>query len=310
MAQNTRELRRRIKATKSIRQITKAMEMIAASKMRKAQLAALASRPYADLAWEILSSLYGKDKSLSEEQVGSYIKFLGSYTENENQTKQLIILITSNRGLCGSLNSQLVNEALNLAKSDKNNYSFVAVGRKGLRSLLRQGFNVLASFDSFENQPDFNAIRPIAKIVMDKFLASEVSRVIVVYADFISTLQYKIRSKQLLPLTPYNVVLSGGVKLDINTKDSERNNKTEILFEPSPEEILSSLLPRLIELQVYQSIVENLASEHSARMVNMKNASDSARDIINDLTLTYNSLRQASITADLADIIGGRMAVK
>ncbi|KKR47279.1 MAG: ATP synthase gamma chain [Parcubacteria group bacterium GW2011_GWA2_40_8] len=303
MAQNTRELRRRIKSTKSIRQITKAMEMIAASKMRKAQLAALSSRPYSVLAWEMLSSVAEKSEQFAGADAELFYKFL-SRGIKVNLNKELIILITSNRGLCGSLNSQLVNAAFSIVKNNKDTfdelsaskYSFIIVGRKGLRSALRLGLDVFASYDGFENQPTFADTLPIARSVMDSFAGGQFKSVKLIYADFISTLKYEIRVTQLLP---------------INIGDESVETKhAEFLFEPSPAEVLNSLIPRLIELQVYQALVENLASEHSARMVNMKNASDSARDIINDLTLTYNSVRQASITADLADIIGGRMAVK
>ncbi len=295
MAQNTRELRRRIKSTKSIRQITKAMEMIAASKMRKAQLAALASRPYSVLAWEMLSSVAEKAKQFSGYESEPFYKFLSKGVKI-NFDKELIVLITSNRGLCGSLNSQLVNAAFSLAKQNKDKYSFVVVGKKGLRSSLRLGLSVFASYNGFETQPAFADTLPIARSVMDSFVAGQFKSVKLVYADFISTLKYEIRVTQLLPINIGN--------------ESNATKHAEFLFEPSPAEVLNSLIPRLIELQVYQALVENLASEHSARMVNMKNASDSARDIINDLTLTYNSVRQASITADLADIIGGRMAIK
>ena len=303
MAQNTRELRRRIKSTKSIRQITKAMEMIAASKMRKAQLAALSSRPYSVLAWEMLSSVAEKSEQFAGADAELFYKFL-SRGIKVNLNKELIILITSNRGLCGSLNSQLVNAAFSIVKNNKDTfdelsaskYSFIIVGRKGLRSALRLGLDVFASYDGFENQPTFADTLPIARSVMDSFAGGQFKSVKLIYADFISTLKYEIRVTQLLP---------------INIGDESVETKhAEFLFEPSPAEVLNSLIPRLIELQVYQALVENLASEHSARMVNMKNASDSARDIINDLTLTYNSVRQASITADLADIIGGRMAIK
>ena len=303
MAQNTRELRRRIKSTKSIRQITKAMEMIAASKMRRAQLAALSSRPYSVLAWEMLSSVAEKSEQFAGADAELFYKFLSKGIK-VNLNKELIILITSNRGLCGSLNSQLVNAAFSIVKNNKDTfdelsaskYSFIIVGRKGLRSALRLGLDVFASYDGFENQPTFADTLPIARSVMDSFAGGQFKSVKLIYADFISTLKYEIRVTQLLP---------------INIGDESVETKhAEFLFEPSPAEVLNSLIPRLIELQVYQALVENLASEHSARMVNMKNASDSARDIINDLTLTYNSVRQASITADLADIIGGRMALK
>lgn len=308
MAQNTRDLRRRIKSTKSIRQITKAMEMIAASKMRKAQLAALASRPYAVLAWEMLSSLQGIERGDVIEKLGARGKMLRE--PEQDGGKSLVVLITSNRGLCGSLNSQLVNEAWTLAKENKENFVFVSVGRKGTRALSRLGLTMRASFDGFENQPTTQEIWPIADVTVNAFLAEDFSRVFVLYADFISTLQYKVRVRQLLPITAQAVVYSGGVQLEIGKHVETKKIANDLLFEPNPEDVLGYLLPRLTELQLYQLILENMASEHSARMINMKNASDSARDLISDLTLTYNSLRQASITADLADIIGGRMAVK
>ncbi|OHA49225.1 MAG: ATP synthase F1 subunit gamma [Candidatus Terrybacteria bacterium RIFCSPHIGHO2_01_FULL_58_15] len=288
MPVNTRELRRRIRATKSVKQITKAMEMIAASKMRKAQLAALASRPYAHLAWEMLVAL-GASIARSGSENAAVHPLL---REGAAEGPRLVLVLTPNRGLCGSLSAQVLSEA-RMGRGSEVHY--VSVGKKGQRALARLKLPVVAHFNGFETQPAVAEVRPIAKMLMDAFIAEEVVAVDVVYADFISTLQYRVRRQALLPLR-----IADGL---------QQATTPEFLFEPSPAAALQELMPRLTELLVYQAILEGLASEHSARMVAMQGASRAADDLIDDFTLTYNAARQAAITGELADIVGGRLAV-
>ncbi|OHA48182.1 MAG: ATP synthase F1 subunit gamma [Candidatus Terrybacteria bacterium RIFCSPHIGHO2_01_FULL_48_17] len=284
MPANIRDLRRRIRATQSIGKITRAMEMIAASKMRKAQQAAVRSKAYAATSWELLQALGAaipKDQSLHP------------LLKSGDRGVPLVVLITPNRGLCGALPTQIVQEGSRKAESDSQ---FMAIGKKGERALLRRKKNLVASFDGFEAAPNAVDIRPIARTIIDLFLSEEINEVRLVYAEFISTVKYEPRALALLPISG-----TGNQKSEIST---------EYLFEPNPAEVLDALLPRLIELEIYQAILESLASEHSARMVSMRNASDAARDLLGDFTLTYNSLRQQVITTELADIVGGLKALR
>lgn len=295
MPGNVQELRHRIKATKSIKQITKAMEMIAASKMRRAQTAALQSRPYADLAWEMVGEIMGE----SEEGTHPLLQ------RAKKEQTALTLVIEPNRGLCGSLPTQISIKALEELEGVTQRY--ISVGRKAERALGNAGATIVAHFKGFESQPTTSEIRPITQILTQAFLDGEVDVVYVVYADFISTLEYKVKRVRLLPI--------GQRDPDIGTVGQHEGEeipaapRIEFLFEPSPEAVLDSLLPRLLELTVYQVMVEALASEHSSRMVTMQNASKAADDLIEEFTLTYNSVRQAAITAEIAEITGGRLAV-
>jgi len=290
MPQSTRELRRRIKTTQSLRKITKAMEMIAASKMRRAQVSALASKPYSALAWEMRSAL-----STSYYLPSTNSEIIHPLLKIPTTGLPLIVLITSNRGLCGSLNTVVVNHALGLVK-DSSDSVFVSIGKKGERALLRRNKKILAAYDNFNTIPSSGEVRSISRTIMDLFLRGQASSVTLVFADFISTVQYKPKDLRILPFSA-------------SPSTNYHPSTTEYLFEPSPQEVLSSLLPRLVELQIYQAILESLASEHSARMVAMRNATDAADELVNDFTLTYNTLRQSSITAELSEITSGRKAL-
>src|SRR3989344_3836056 len=302
MPQSTRELRRRIKTTQSLRKITKAMEMIAASKMRRAQLAAVASKPYSALAWEMRSAL-----STSYYLPSTNSEIIHPLLRVPTAGAPLIVLITSNRGLCGSLNSVVVNHALGLVK-DSSNSVFVSIGKKGERALLRRNKKISAAYDNFNTIPSSGEVRSIARAIMDLFLSGHASSVTLVFADFISTVHYKPKALRLLPFAlsaePSLRQGFGGQAI----ADSKKFH-SEYIFEPTPKEVLSALLPRLVELQIYQAVLESLASEHSARMVAMRNATEAADELVNDFTLTYNTLRQSSITAELSEITSGRKAL-
>jgi len=301
MPANTQELRRRIRGTKSIRQITKAMEMIAASKMRRAQQAALMSRPYADLAWEMVEAITQSQRQATSDKAQGAVHPLLKKPKKENVV--LTMLVAPNRGLCGSLPAQVITTAL----KDASHERFITVGRKAERAVLRAGKTIVAHFDGFEGQPQQNETRSIAQMLSEQFTGGHVDAVEIVYADFVSTLQYNVKRMRLLPIGERDPDL-GSIGKGNEAKPAG-NDVPEFLFEPSPQAVLDSLLPRLVELSVYQVIVEALASEHSSRMVTMQNATKAADDLIGDFTLTYNRARQAAITAELADITGGRLAV-
>ena len=292
MAANTRDIRRRIKSVKNTSQITKAMQMVAAAKMRKAQLAALAGRPYAELLNRVLHSVAAR----SEENTHALL------TAREVK-KQLVLIISTDKGLCGALNTNLLRE---VAQFDPAKTIFVAVGRKGMQFLLRGSRDLLADFPLKENL-NFIESKQISKFVMDKFIDGTVDKVTVLFTDFVNTLIQVPKVKTILPIESLEVSvgLAGHSEVAMAKPDAD----TEYEFEPSMEDVLNGILPHYVHFQVYQMLLDARASEHSARMVAMKSATDNAKQLIKDLTLEYNKLRQASITTELLEISTAQMAL-
>jgi F-type H+-transporting ATPase subunit gamma len=309
MANNLRDLRRKMKAIKSTRQVTKAMELVSASKMRKAVQNAQILRRYALTAWTIL-------RRVAHVQRGSH-----PFLMNRPLKRILCILITSDRGLCGSLNTHILRTASQYVQSVSSLGSdvqtdFIAVGKKGHQFLGRSGASVIAAFPAYSNRPSFRDVLPVSKMVIDAFIEGKYDRVVLVYSDFISALIQEPVVKVLLPFSESELQSMVQSMLPSRRMNKEEQialdaplPKTEYLFEPSPAEVLNRILPQLTELQIYQAILENAASEHSARMVAMRNASDNASDIIQDLTLTYNQTRQSIITAELAELSASKAAL-
>jgi F-type H+-transporting ATPase subunit gamma len=287
---STRDIRRRIKSVKNTAQITKAMQMVAASKMRKAQMAALAGRPYAELMNKVLAAVAAETKDATH-----------PFLEQREGTARCVILISTDKGLCGGLNSNLMREA---AKFEGETV-FVAAGRKGSQYLARTKRKVLAEF-TYKDAPLFAEARAISKFVQDIFLKREVDRVDIVFTNFISTLAQKPQVRQLLPVGEVTAVHSG---IGAEKAGALPEAAGEFLFEPDQEHVLSALLPHSLNFQIYQILLEAKASEHSARMVAMKNATDNAKQFIKDLTLEYNKLRQANITKELLEISSAAMAM-
>lgn len=294
MASNTREIRRRIKSVKSVGQITKAMELVSAAKMRRAQAAALSSRAYSKLTSELLSNLMGKVKPAENSVL---LKFLPRL-QNES-ARSLIIVISSDRGLAGALNTNLVNSAVKFARQQATGgqwtekFDFITVGRKASDGLKRYGANIVAAFPGKDKNITGDDARAIADIATADFLKEVYGKVFVVYTDFISTLVQRPGILQVLPVT-----------------SAEAVSKDEYLFEPSPEKVLESLLFRAIEFILYQALVEAAASEHSARMVAMRNANQESGRLVGDLTLLYNQARQGAITRELSEISAAKLAME
>lgn len=286
MASNTREIRRRIKSVKNIGQITKAMELVSAAKMRKAQNSALSSRPYSRIASELMKNVMAKAGSTNHPLLNRPQSGAG---------RKLIILITSDKGLAGSLNTNAVNTALRLARQEggKANFDFLTVGKKGTDVAKRLGFNIIATLPSRDKDVTIFDAKAVAQIAIQDYLSEKYDRVYVVYTDFISTLSQKSNVFTLLPLYT-----------------EQANNSDEYLFEPGADSILEKLIARSIEFSVYQALVESVASEHSARMVAMRNANQAAGDLIDDLQLFYNQARQAGITRELAEISAAKLAME
>ena len=289
---STRDIRRRIKSVKNTAQITKAMQMVAASKMRKAQQAALSGRPYATLMNDVLAEV--------TYHAGDFTHPL---MEKREGSKRAIVLVSTDKGLCGALNSNLMREA---AKFDKASTIYITAGRKGSQFIARTKRQLAAEF-TYKDAPLFSEARAISKFARDLFLKGEVARVDVLFTNFISTLNQKPEVFPLLPVGQIKGVVAGvhGHAME----EKLLKGATEFLFEPNVEEVFGALLPHYINFQVYQILMEAKASEHSSRMVAMKNATDNAKQLIKDLTLEYNKLRQANITRELLEITSAAMAM-
>src|SRR5258707_6686731 len=282
---STVDIRRRIRSVKNTAQITKAMQMVAASKMRKSQAAALSGRPYQEALFRVLAALRGKvDPQASLLLVERPVR------------RELILVISSDKGLCGALNTNLFRE---LTAIDVVDPSFSAVGRKAVQFLVRTRRNLLADFQVSE-LPRTREVRPIANFCAEKFLSGEVDRVRVVYSKFINTLVQQATTVNLLPASSEEL---------LGEEKGEKLPTGEFLFEPSEQGVLSAILPHYITFQIFQMILDARASEHSARMVAMKNATDNAKQLVKDLTLEYNKVRQAGITTELLEIVSAQLAV-
>lgn len=289
---STRDIRRRIKSVKNTAQITKAMQMVASSKMRKAQLAALAGRPYAQQMNTMLA-----------DATASATEFTHPLMEQRGGKKRAVILVSTDKGLCGALNSNLFREA---GKLDKDTTVFICAGKKGAQFVSRTKRQLAAEF-TYKDAPLFAEARAISKFAQDLFLKGEVDHVDIMFTNFISTLVQKPEQKSLLPIGEIKGVQAG---LDgEETQTALKTSGVEFQFEPRADKVLGDLLPHYLNFQVFQILLEAKASEHSSRMVAMKNATDNAKQLIKDLTLEYNKLRQANITKELLEITTAQMAL-
>lgn len=300
----TRELTRRIKSIKSTRKITRAMQLISAAKMRKSQQATMASRTYSQLAWELIQSLNG----------GAEVK--SPLVKTFPDAKKVgVLLISSNRGQVGGFNNNLFKKLRQYEEAEPELLTeFVVLGKKGRDTSLRLKKTVLAEFEKLDTTIPVERIYPLVKLLTEKYESGQYSKIIVVYNHFASTLSQVATVKTLLPFKAeqQTETTPGTSAKDSPNAEGQQptNNLSEALFEPSPTEVIQHLLPRILESQVYQAILESDASEHSARMVMMKNATESAGELIDDLTLTFNQLRQTKITTELSEITAGKIALE
>jgi F-type H+-transporting ATPase subunit gamma len=290
---STRDIRRRIKSVKNTAQITKAMQMVAAAKMRKAQQAALVGRPYADLMNEVLGQASVRTASFEDPLM-----------EVRPVKKRAIILVSSDRGLCGGLNGNIFRE---VAKLDKNTIVYITAGRKAAQFVARTKRSLAAEF-TYKDVPSFAEARAISKFAQNLFLKGEVDAVDILFSKFISTLVQQPKIVPFLPVGKISPVTAGIDAAPVEMPVSGvRVDSFE--FEPDEKSVLGALLPHSLNFQMHQILLEAKASEQSARMVAMKNATDNAKQIIKDLTLEYNKLRQANITKELLEITTAQMAV-
>lgn len=284
---STREIRRRIRSVTNIAQVTKAMEAVSAAKMRKAQDQVLATRPYAEQAREVLSFV-ARLPNLEVE--------LNSLIQARPVNRTLVLLITADRGLAGGFNSNVIRLAstyMSGCRDEGVGVEVVTVGRKGRNWLLRYDPVIRADFTGMPDNPRSYDIDPITRILVDDFTDGQFDEVVMIYTRFVNTVQQIPTVQKLLPIEPAEAPVTMA---------------PSYLFEPSPEAVLSQVLYGFIEVQVLQAVYESIASEHSARMVAMHNATDAANELIDSLTLTYNKARQEGITSELMDIIGGSVA--
>ena len=290
---NTREIRRRIRSVENTAKITNAIQLVAASKMRRAQDRALQARPYAEKMQSVLGHLSG---------VAGDPDTAHPLLERREINETTVILITPDRGLCGGLIANLERHTgeivLGPEAGGSGDISMIPVGRKGGDYFQRFGINFRASFQELGDYPGLAETQPISRIAIDDYTEGRVDQVLLVYASFINTVSQTPVTVPILPVEPPQ------------TEEASSSGETQYIFEPSPREVLADLLPRYVDLLVYQAVLEAAASEQSARMVAMRNATDAANEMIADLTLVYNKARQEQITSELLDITGGVEALK
>jgi len=287
MAANTRDIRRRIKSIKNTAQITKAMQMVAAAKMRKAQGAALAGRPYADLINRVLVSASRRTDVAAHPLL-----------EVREVKSELVVVVSTDKGLCGALNTNLLREVNHF---DSSVAGFISAGRKAQQYLVRAKRRLVADFP-VKAAPTFLDTKVISKYCIEQFLSGNVDKVSVLFTHFLNTLMQRPVVRTLLPISPFDLPIQTG-------QPETEENDTEYLYEPNPHEVLSGILPHYIHYQIYEMVLDARASEHSARMVAMKSATDNATQLIKDLTLEYNKVRQAGITTELLEIATAQMAL-
>ncbi len=278
---NIRLIRRRIRGIQGIVKITRAMEMIATSKMRQAQQRGLAGRPYAEKISQVLADLAALP------QAGDSLHPL---LQRRPVKKIAIVHITPDRGLCGGLNANINRKAGGFILEQDMPVTLIPVGRKGLDFMRRHGRNIRAEFTRLGDRPSLLDTLPISRIIIDDYTNGLIDVVYLAYTQFISTMVQSPVLQQILPIEP---------------ADIPGTQNVDYIYEPSPDQVLSGLLPRFVEMQVYHAILESIASEQSARMVAMRNATDNASELIGELTLMYNKARQEIITRELLDITGG-----
>jgi len=294
-----REIRRRIKSVKNIAQVTRAMQAVSASKMRRAQEAVLATRPYAQRAWTLLTHLAAQRGETEQ---------MHPLLQARPVNKIALLLLTSDRGLCGAFNTNIIRQTVEYIEAVAVPVDVVAVGRKGREAMLRRGISLLAEFSDLPAPPSLLDVTPIARILLDGFLDGTYDAVWLAYTDFINTLRQEPVVRRLLPLMPGEMEKQAMAEY-VTSAAPETTQVTEYIYEPDPRTILNTVVPRFTELQIYQALLESIASEHSARMVAMRNATENAEALTQDLQLTYNKARQQSITSEIMDIAGGAEAL-
>ena len=304
MAISTKIIKQRIRSIKNTHKMTRAMEMVSASKMRKAVNRSLASRPYAWRALELLINI-SRDRVVNHPLM-----------ENRKKINSvLLVIVGSNKGLCGSFNVNVFRFLHDYVKSNSQfEIKAVTIGRYAERYAKKLNIPVVGSFVDFHEGIEVEEVRGVSKLVQQEFLSGSCDKVQLIYTNYVSVLKNEVINRGLLPVHPDNISFmiehAGGVKDNQDRQSDKVESMSLYLFEPSEEEVLNLVLPILTEVQIYQGILESQASEHSARMMAMRNASEAAEDMIRELTLTYNKARQESITTEISEISAGAEALR
>lgn len=291
---STQAIRRRIRSARNVAQITRAVQLVASSRMRRAQERVTGSRPYAEQLSKLLARVASQAEGLDDQPL----------MDKRDVKRALIVLVTPDRGLAGALNSNTTRRAAQLAQELRRQYSdvnlevsFLAVGRKGRDFLTRNRQKLIAEFTGLGDQPKPSDVRAIARTITDAYIGEQIDLAMLVYPKFLSMVTQTPTVTQLLPVEP-------------PTASAAEGPAPEYIFEPDVETIFAELLPRYLETQIYQPLLETVASFYSAQAVAMKNATDSANDLLADLTLTYNKIRQSSITTQILEIVSGAEALR
>jgi F-type H+-transporting ATPase subunit gamma len=319
MPQGTRELKRRIKSVNNTKKITRAMEMVAASKMRRAVAAVLGIRPYAHAAWSVLTNM-----------TRAFENYPIPLLEVREVKRICLILVSSNRGLCGGFNSQLLRKTMEQVKDPKLlkvnrigerrieskipdeqiEIDFITVGKKGANIIRKMEKNIVATFDELTYLPDAADVRALARIIIDEYSAKKYDKVVIAFTDYVSAVVQQPKLRQILPVSKVDIEKQLA-DMDVLAKEYGLSEPhMEYKVEPDARAVLTEILPRLVEMQVYHAILESNASKESARMVAMRNATDAATDMVANLTLIFNQMRQAGITQEIAEISAGRAALE
>ena len=288
-----REIRRRIQSVKNMAQITKAMEAVSASKMRRALTNVMASRAYSKRMWDVINDLVDRYTPTTDKPLHPLL------TSPPPTGTVALVLVTADRGLCGSYNVEIIREGLRFIRKQQEkgcSAKLLTVGKRGRDYMIRLGVDVIAEVTKLSDRPTLMDTVPITRVLLEGWERGEFSSVCMAYTNFINVLSRKPTIQPLLPLTSFTEALEG--------------SKVDYVYEPNPLNVLSQLLPRFVEVEVYQAILESLASEHSARMVSMRNATENANDLTRELTLSYNKARQAAITKEITELTGGAAALE
>ena len=296
----TKEIKRRIKSVKNTKKITKAMELVAASKMKRAVANALSSRLYASYSWDVLSSLSTRLEEVSH-----------PFFNDNGEERDLVVLITSNRGLCGAYNSQVIKKTIRMLRevTGSKSIDLVTVGKKGDVAMRRMSQNIVATFLDLSENVSLRDVSPISTMITSEYKKGNYGKIYVAYTDFVSALSQKPNIRQLLPIS------RAELKIAIEEVGEERNKETlkesdvPYTVEGDQAMLIESLAEKLVRMQIYQMILESQASEQSSRMMAMKNASEAAGEMIDDLTLAFNKARQAGITREISEISAGMASV-
>ena len=308
-----KEIQSRIKSIKNTKKVTKAMEMVAAAKMRRAIEAVLRTREYANLSWDTILRL---SEISSDHPLLLGKKSIALNKKENERAKAAIVLFSSNRGLCGGFNSSILKKVnLFLKEYEAKNIDLVLIGKKGIAVHNQLGCEVIAEFKKPDIAGGIEDVMPAARMMINEYLEGKYLKVAVAYTDFINATSQVPRIKQILPVDTSAIDENLGEIEEKETKEGpsagaqeikeSKSNKSEYIFEPNPREVLDDMVSRFIEIQLFQALLESNASEHSARMTAMHQATDAASDMISELTLSYNKARQASITQEIAEIGAG-----